>query len=142
MAKEERAVTSREFSAYILPLDMVNSFQFLGRVILAADENWPAVVRNFSRARVVWKIMTRILSREGAEPRVSVFFFNFRGTDGSALWRRDLGGHPLHGKIPGGVPGSGGAASDREDPDEENLQEVRVHLGGDGKGGDRLLENG
>ena len=31
--------------------------------------------RNLSRARAVWKRMTRILSREGAEPRVSGFLF-------------------------------------------------------------------
>ena len=40
-----------------------------------ADDDWPAVVRNLSRARAVWKRMTRILSREGAELQVSVFFF-------------------------------------------------------------------
>ena len=39
------------------------------------DDDWPSVARNLSLARAVWKRMTRILSREGAEPRVSVFFF-------------------------------------------------------------------
>ena len=42
---------------------------------MAADDDWPAVVRNLSRARAVWKRMTRILSREGAELQVYVFFF-------------------------------------------------------------------
>ena len=42
---------------------------------MAADDDWPAVVRNLSRAREVWKRMTRILSREGIELQVSVFFF-------------------------------------------------------------------
>ena len=42
---------------------------------MAADNDWPALVRNFSRARAVWKRMTKILIREGAEPRVSGFFF-------------------------------------------------------------------
>ena len=68
--------------------------------------------------------------------------FQGSGAGGTTIWVRDVGDNPLHGKIPGGVPGSGGAASDRDDPEEENLQEVGVHLGGDGKGGDRLLENG
>ena len=54
---------------------MVTSFQYLGRVISAADNDWPAVVRNLSQERVVWKSMTRILIREGAEPQVSRFFF-------------------------------------------------------------------
>ena len=66
-------VTSRAFSAYGCPLEMVTSFRYLGRVISAADEDCTAVVRNLSRARVVWKSMTRILSREGAKPRVSKF---------------------------------------------------------------------
>ena len=39
------------------------------------DDNWPAVVRNLENVRAVWRRMTRILSREGAEPQVSGFFF-------------------------------------------------------------------
>ena len=38
-AEEEQEVTSRAFSAYGHPLEMVNSFQYLGRVISAVDEN-------------------------------------------------------------------------------------------------------
>ena len=40
-----------------------------------ADDDWLAVVGKFSWARAVWKRVMRILSREGAEPRVSGFFF-------------------------------------------------------------------
>ena len=54
---------------------MVTSFRLLGWVILAADEDWPVVARNLSWPRAVWKEMTRILSRDGAEPQVSGFFF-------------------------------------------------------------------
>ena len=74
-AEEERAITSRAFSAHGQPLDMVTSFRYLGRLISAAENDWPAVVNNLSRARGVWRSMTRILSREGAQPRVSGFFF-------------------------------------------------------------------
>ena len=74
-AEEERAVTSRTFSAYRRPLEMVTSFRYLGRVISAADNDCPEMVRDLSQAREMWKRMTRILSREGAEPRVSGFFF-------------------------------------------------------------------
>ena len=74
-AKEDQVVTSREFSAYGHLLKMVTSFQYLGRVISAADNDWRAVVSNLSRARLVWKRTARILSREGAEPRLSIFFF-------------------------------------------------------------------
>ena len=40
-----------------------------------ADDDWLAVAKNFYRKRAVWRRMTRILSREGAAPRVSGFFF-------------------------------------------------------------------
>ena len=39
------------------------------------DDNFLVVVRNLVKAWVVWKRMTRILIREGAEPRLSRFFF-------------------------------------------------------------------
>ena len=54
---------------------MVTSFRYLGRVILVADDNWPEVVRNLSRTRAMWKRMTRILSKKGAELQVFGFFF-------------------------------------------------------------------
>ena len=54
---------------------MVTSFQYLAQVISATDNDWTEVVRNLSWERVVWNRMTRILSREGAEPRVSRLFF-------------------------------------------------------------------
>ena len=63
------------FSAYGRPLEMVISFQYMGWVISEADNDWPTVFSNLSQARAVWKRMTIIIIREGAEPRVSVFFF-------------------------------------------------------------------
>ena len=54
---------------------MVTSFQYLAQVISATDNDWTEVVRNLSWERVVWNRMTRILSREGAEPQVSVLLF-------------------------------------------------------------------
>ena len=74
-AEEERVVTSRAFSAYGIPLETVTSFRCLGRVISAAENNYTEIVSNLSRARAVRKRTTIILIREGAEPRVSGFFF-------------------------------------------------------------------
>ena len=54
---------------------MVTSFKYPGRVILAADDDWTAVIRNLAKARAAWRIMIRIFNREGARPRVSGFFF-------------------------------------------------------------------
>ena len=46
-------------------------------MISAADDDWPAVVKNLSQARKVWSRMPRILSREGVALRVSGLFFKF-----------------------------------------------------------------
>ena len=57
------------------PLEMMTSFRYLGQV---PDHRRPVIVRrrdHLSQARVVWKRMTIILSREGTEPRVSGLFF-------------------------------------------------------------------
>ena len=119
-AKEERAVNFRVFSAYRHPLEMMNSFRYLGLVISAADEECLKVVRNLSWAKAVWKRMTRILSREGAEPRVSVFFFKSVVQSvflfGSEIWVVT----PHMGRVLGFFPGPGGAAAYRAAPAEEN----------------------
>ena len=74
-AEEERTVTSRVFSAYGRPLDMVISFRYLGRMISAADGDWPAVIRNLEKAQVVLRRMMRTLTREGEKPQVYRYFF-------------------------------------------------------------------
>ena len=49
--------------------------QHMVRVISVMDDDWPAVIRNMTKARIIWQRMSRILIREGVSPRVSVFFF-------------------------------------------------------------------
>ena len=44
-------------------------------MILAADDNWPVVVKNLAQARKVCSRMSRIVIREGAAPQASGFFF-------------------------------------------------------------------
>ena len=73
--EEERAVKSRAFSTYGSTLVMVPPFNYLGRVLLAVDDYWPAMIRILKKSRAVWKGMTRILIREGERPRVYGFFF-------------------------------------------------------------------
>ena len=48
-AEEEREVTARAFRAYGHPLEMVTSFKYLGRMILATENDWPEVVRNLAK---------------------------------------------------------------------------------------------
>ena len=47
------------------PLEMVTCFIYLGIVISASENDWPAVIHNMVKARAVWSRMIRILSREG-----------------------------------------------------------------------------
>ena len=49
----------------------------------------------------------------GGAAGVWVLFLS-RGTGGVALHIGDLGGHPLHGKVSGGVSVPGGETADRE----------------------------
>ena len=53
---------------YGVPLSLVTYFKYLGLVLVAEDNNWPAVVCNLRRARQKWSRLTLILSREGARP--------------------------------------------------------------------------
>ena len=52
-AEEEGAVTSRAFSPYGRPLEMVLSFKYLGRVILEVEDDWPAVIQKLAKAQMV-----------------------------------------------------------------------------------------
>ena len=51
---------------------MMTSFRYLGKVISAADKEWPLVFKNLAKAWAMWQRMTRKLIKEGAEPRVSI----------------------------------------------------------------------
>ena len=42
--EEARALTSKAFSAYGRPLEMVSYFKYLGRVQSAADDDWTVVI--------------------------------------------------------------------------------------------------
>ena len=99
---------------------MVPSFRYLGRVILAADDDWIMVIRNLKKARAVWRRMTRVLNREGERPRCPDFLQSLCPV-GVALWCRDVDGYPSYGTGPGRFPGLGGAVTDGEDPMEEGI---------------------
>ena len=54
-------------TAYGISLAPVTSFKYLGRFILAVDDNLPAVVHNLQRAQKKWAQLTWVLSREGTD---------------------------------------------------------------------------
>ena len=53
----------------------MKEFRYLGRVLTATEDDWPAVARNLQKARATWGRLARILGREGADPKVSRNFY-------------------------------------------------------------------
>ena len=74
-AAEGEAATERAFNAYGRRVKSVKEFRYLGRILTSTDNDWPAVARNLQRARATWGRLTRILGREGADPKVSRNFY-------------------------------------------------------------------
>ena len=60
----------RLFEAYGPPIESVTEFKYLGRILTATDDNWPAVVGNLGKARRSWGRLSRVIDREGADPKV------------------------------------------------------------------------
>ena len=67
--------TERAFEAYGKALETVSTFKYLGRVMTAVDDNWPSVAGNLVKSQKSWGRLSWILSREGANNRVSGNFF-------------------------------------------------------------------
>ena len=55
------------------PIKIFLSFKDLGRVLLAVDDEFPAVIQKITKARTVWQRTSKILCREGARPGVAFF---------------------------------------------------------------------
>ena len=64
--EEIRESSDRAFEAYGGQLEAVDSFTYLGRVMTAGDDDWPAVAGNLIKAWRSWGRLSRILGREGA----------------------------------------------------------------------------
>ena len=70
MEEELIEITERAFEAYGAPLENMTKFKYLGQVMTAGDDNWSAVLGNLWKARKNWWRLSRILIREGADPKV------------------------------------------------------------------------
>ena len=73
--EELRDSSERDFQAYGAPLENVTVFKYLGGVMTAGDDDFTAVAGNLQKARKSWVRMSLILSREGADLKVSGQFF-------------------------------------------------------------------
>ena len=56
-------------------LEQVSVFKYLGRPLSSSDSDWPAVYYNLKKARMRWMRVSRVLTREGADPRVCGMFY-------------------------------------------------------------------
>ena len=65
----------RAFEAYGAPINSMSKFKYLGRILTATDNNWPEVVGNLRKAQRSWGRLSRVLGREGADPKVSRSFY-------------------------------------------------------------------
>jgi L-rhamnose mutarotase len=63
------------FSVRDTPLESVSSFQYLGRPLSSFGDDWAALRKNLDKARSRWALISRVLAREGANPRVSAMFY-------------------------------------------------------------------
>ena len=57
------------------PPELVTAFRYPGQVLMTLDDDWIAVVGNLVKARKSLGRLSRILSREEADPKVSGHFY-------------------------------------------------------------------
>ena len=60
---ETRENVERAFHAYGKPMEAVSEFRYLGRLLTATDDDWPAVAEKIRNARVSWGCLARVLGR-------------------------------------------------------------------------------
>ena len=56
-----RENSERAFHAYGKQMKAVTEFRYFGRLIIATDDEWPAVAGNIRKARVSWVRLARVL---------------------------------------------------------------------------------
>jgi hypothetical protein len=58
-----------------IPLDSVRAFLYLGHKLSSSDDDWLDIIKSLVKARQRWDRISRVLTREGATPRVSAMFY-------------------------------------------------------------------
>jgi hypothetical protein len=57
------------------PLETVTNFRYLGQISMTRDNDWAAARLNLQKAIKRWAMISRVLTRESASPRISVLFY-------------------------------------------------------------------
>ena len=63
------------FTVNGIPLESMDCFKYLGRIVTVDDSDMPAVMSNLHKARGRWAQASCILTHEGATPKVSAMFY-------------------------------------------------------------------
>jgi hypothetical protein len=61
-------------SSYSTVLEQVQTFRYLGRPLSSTDNDRPTLYWNPGKARKRWTMVSRVLAREGAKPKVAAMF--------------------------------------------------------------------
>ena len=56
-------------------MEAVSEFRYLGRLLTAIDDKWPAVAGNINKSRRSWGSLAWVIGREGADPKASRTFY-------------------------------------------------------------------
>ena len=75
VVEETKERVGRVFLAYATPITEVPFFNYLGRILLSSNNNWPAVEQNLRIARGKWGRLAKILGREGVDGRMAGKFY-------------------------------------------------------------------
>ena len=76
-----------EFTVNGKPIEIVEEFEYLGRIVTKHDKDEPAVMRNLARARAKWASMRRFLVRDAADPKTIATFLQDSGSLCATLWQ-------------------------------------------------------
>jgi hypothetical protein len=71
----KKAVRETAFNVQGMPIENVTEFKYLGRVVNNKDDDRPTVMENLKKARMKWGRISRILSKDGANPKAMASFY-------------------------------------------------------------------
>ena len=58
-----------------IPLERVDMFRYLGRLLAGNNNDWPAVFHNLVKARRQWGMLSRVLIKTGVAPHIVGLFY-------------------------------------------------------------------
>ena len=97
----------RAFHAYRKPMEDVSEFRYLGRLMTATDNNWPAVAGNIKKGAGELGTFGLGTWQGGGGPESVTEFLHCHDTAGPPLWGEDVSSYEEDGVGPGRLSGQG-----------------------------------